>query len=159
MSTPGGLVDVFDLFFIYLGSRGIHVAGLTTHPDRGWMVQQAGQVSALLADEPLPARILFRDHDTKFVREFDDVFQSDPSTCPITTRSAHTRASGTGRPPGARPSRLGNSAWARSRVASGSADCSCTTRGRHEHPRSGAVAIWVTEDDCSIRYGCRDYPD
>jgi hypothetical protein len=29
------------------------------------------------ADEPVPAKLLFRDHDTKFVPEFDDVFASD----------------------------------------------------------------------------------
>jgi putative transposase len=30
-----------------------------------------------LADEPVPARVLFRDRDTKFVPEFDDAFETD----------------------------------------------------------------------------------
>jgi putative transposase len=75
--TLRGRVDVYVLFFIHLASRRVHVAGLTTNPNRAWMVQQARNTSMVLADEAVPARVLFRDRDAKFVAEFDDVFESD----------------------------------------------------------------------------------
>jgi hypothetical protein len=41
------------------------------------LVQQARNVAIVLADEAVPAKFLFRDHDRKFVPEFDDVIASD----------------------------------------------------------------------------------
>jgi putative transposase len=64
-------------FCIHLASGRVHVAGLTANRDRAWIVRPARSVSTLLADEPVPARVLFRDHDRKFVPEFDDVFECD----------------------------------------------------------------------------------
>ena len=36
--TLGGLVTYYVLFFIHLGSRQVHVAGVTPHPHQGWMM-------------------------------------------------------------------------------------------------------------------------
>src|SRR5438128_3446006 len=39
--TLGGLVTYYVLFFIHLGSRKVHIAGMTPHPNAAWMVQVA----------------------------------------------------------------------------------------------------------------------
>src|SRR5499426_361751 len=39
--TLGGLVTSYVLFFIRLGTREVHVAGMTPHPNEAWMVQVA----------------------------------------------------------------------------------------------------------------------
>src|SRR6201982_1411217 len=43
--TLGGLVTYDVLFFIHLGSREIHLAGITPHPNEAWMVQVARNVT------------------------------------------------------------------------------------------------------------------
>jgi hypothetical protein len=43
--TLGGLVTYYVLFFIHLGSRKVHVAGMTPHPARTWMVQIARNIT------------------------------------------------------------------------------------------------------------------
>ena len=43
--TLGGLVTYDVLFFLHLGSRKIHVAGVTPHPNEAWMVQVARNVT------------------------------------------------------------------------------------------------------------------
>jgi putative transposase len=43
--TRAGLVDVFVLFFLHVGSRRVHIAGMTTNPDEAWVVQQARNMS------------------------------------------------------------------------------------------------------------------
>ena len=40
-----GLVTYYVLFFMHLGSRKIHVAGVTAHPDQRWMTQIARNVT------------------------------------------------------------------------------------------------------------------
>src|SRR5213075_1534899 len=43
--TLGGLVTYYVLFFIHLGSRKIHIAGVTPHPNEAWMIQVARNVT------------------------------------------------------------------------------------------------------------------
>jgi putative transposase len=43
--TLGGLVTYYVLFFIHLGSRQVHVAGVTPHPNAAWMVQVARNIT------------------------------------------------------------------------------------------------------------------
>lgn len=43
--TLGGLVTYDVLYFIHLGSRKVHVAGVTPHPNEAWMVQVAHNVT------------------------------------------------------------------------------------------------------------------
>jgi putative transposase len=78
--TMRGLVDIFVLFFIHIGSRRVHIAGMTPNPDRTWMIQQARNVSMFFAEQPNAKKILIRDHDGKFVREFDDILRSSGVT-------------------------------------------------------------------------------
>jgi hypothetical protein len=47
--TLGGLVTYYVLFFLHLGSRKVHVAGVTPHPNEAWMMQVArGCVSGIV---------------------------------------------------------------------------------------------------------------
>ena len=67
----------YVLFFIELGSRRVHLAGITTNPDGCWVSQQARNLLMRLDDEGIRPRFLVRDRDSKFTREFDEVLRSD----------------------------------------------------------------------------------
>ena len=43
--TFRGLVTHYVLFFIDIGSRSVHVAGITPHPDNPWMMQIARNIT------------------------------------------------------------------------------------------------------------------
>jgi putative transposase len=67
---------VYVLFFIELGSRRVHLAGCTAHPDDAWVTQQARQVTWRLGEREEPVRFLIRDRDHKFTSRFDTVFEA-----------------------------------------------------------------------------------
>jgi hypothetical protein len=63
------------LFFIELGSRRVHVAGVSANPDSAWVTQQARN---LAVEERLNAiRFLLHDRDAKFSGPFDGVFETE----------------------------------------------------------------------------------
>jgi transposase InsO family protein len=68
--TLGGLVTYYVLFFIHLGSRRIHVAGITPHPNAAWMVQVARNVTMEAWGLLSPGQYLIHDRDTKFCAAF-----------------------------------------------------------------------------------------
>jgi len=70
------LQRVYVLFFIELGSRRVHLAGVTGHPTGLWVAQQARNLLASLSDQATPWKFLIRDRDAKFTRAFDDVWRS-----------------------------------------------------------------------------------
>jgi len=65
------------LFFIELGSRQVHIAGITTNPDQFWVTQQARQLLWELSDREKPMQFLIHDHDRSFCQAFDAVFESE----------------------------------------------------------------------------------
>jgi transposase InsO family protein len=67
----------YDLFFIELSTRRVRLAGLTTNPDGRWVAQQARNLVMQLDDEGIRPQFLVRDRDSKFTREFDEVFRSE----------------------------------------------------------------------------------
>jgi putative transposase len=71
------LKRLYVLFFIELGIRQVHLAGITANPDAGWVTQQARQVVWELAESKAAIRFLIRDRDSKFTKTFDTVFQSE----------------------------------------------------------------------------------
>jgi hypothetical protein len=68
----------YVLFFIELATRRVHIVGITTNPDGRWVTQQARNLLMQLDDDGIcRARFLVRDRDSKFTRDFDEVFRSE----------------------------------------------------------------------------------
>jgi transposase InsO family protein len=70
------LQRVYVLFFLELGSRRVHLAGCTAHPNEAWVTQQARQVTWTLVERQKPVRFLIRDRDGKFTSRFDAMFEA-----------------------------------------------------------------------------------
>jgi hypothetical protein len=68
---------LYVLFFIELGSRRVHFAGVTANPTERWVSQQARNLAMTLAEREQPVRFLVRDRDSKFTHSFDEVFRSE----------------------------------------------------------------------------------
>jgi putative transposase len=64
-------------FFIELATRRVRLAGIATNPDGRWVAQQARNLLMGLDDDGVRPRFLVRDRDSKFTREFDEVFRSE----------------------------------------------------------------------------------
>src|SRR5260221_3799724 len=71
------LQTLYILFFIELGTRRVHLAGCTAHPNSVWVTQQARQLVWKLTDTAQPICFLIHDRDTKFTARFDQVFTSE----------------------------------------------------------------------------------
>jgi hypothetical protein len=68
--TLGGLVTYYVLFFLHLGSRQIHVAGVTSNPNAAWMVQMARNVTMEGWGFLSPGQYLIHDRDGKYCPGF-----------------------------------------------------------------------------------------
>ena len=71
--TLGGLVTYYVLFFIHLGSRHIHVAGVTPHPNEQWMVQMARNITMDEWGFLSPGQYLIHDRDGKYCPAFQQI--------------------------------------------------------------------------------------
>jgi transposase InsO family protein len=71
--TLGGLVTYYVLFFIHLGSRKVHVAGVTPHPDTRWMLQMARNVTMEEWGFLSPGQYLIHDRDGKYCPAFQQI--------------------------------------------------------------------------------------
>ena len=69
----GGLVTYSVLFFIHLGSRQVHVAGVTPHPNEAWMAQVARNVTMEAWGFLSPGQYLIHDRDPKFCAVFQQI--------------------------------------------------------------------------------------
>jgi putative transposase len=67
----------YVLFFMGLATRRVHLAVITTNPAGRWVTQQARNLLMQLDDEEVRPRFLVRDRDSKFTRDFDEVFRSE----------------------------------------------------------------------------------
>jgi transposase len=74
--TPVGLITYYVLFFIHIGSRKVYIAGITPHPNEGWMKQIARNVTmedwGFLSD----CKFLIHDRDSKFCKSFCSIIKS-----------------------------------------------------------------------------------
>jgi transposase InsO family protein len=85
----------YILFFVECATRRVWLAGITTKPDGRWVIQQARNLLMTLDDEAVRPRFLVRDRDSKFTREFDEVFRSQGMRvikAPVRAPKARARA-------------------------------------------------------------------
>src|SRR5215831_12487329 len=74
--TLGGLVTYYVLFFLHLGSRKIHVAGVTPHPDEAWMMQVARNVTMEAWGFLASGQYLIHDRDRKYCPAFQQIIDA-----------------------------------------------------------------------------------
>jgi transposase InsO family protein len=74
--TLGGLVTYYVLFFIHLGTRKVHVAGVTPHPDGAWMVQVARNLTMEEWGFLSPGQYLIHDRDGKYCPAFQQLIDA-----------------------------------------------------------------------------------
>jgi putative transposase len=76
MWTATGLVDLYLLVFLHLGTRRCWISPCTLSPDSAWVNQQARNFLMVAEDMNLPPAYVMRDNDAKFTAQFDAVFQA-----------------------------------------------------------------------------------
>jgi putative transposase len=91
--TLGGLVTYYVLFFIHLGSREIHIAGVTPHPNAQWMMQIARNVTMEAWGVLAPGQYLIHDRDGKYCPAFQQIIDAAGVTrVPLPPRSPNLNA-------------------------------------------------------------------
>jgi putative transposase len=91
--TLGGLVTYYVLFFLHLGSRSIHIAGATPHPDARWMRQIARNVTIAGWGFLSSGQYLIHDRDGKFCPAFQQTIEAAGVTLiPLPARSPNLNA-------------------------------------------------------------------
>jgi len=91
--TLGGLVTYYILFFIHLGSRKIHMAGITPHPTEAWMMQVARNVTMEEWGFLSPGQYLIHDRDGKYCPAFQRIIEgAGVKRVPLPARSPNLNA-------------------------------------------------------------------
>jgi putative transposase len=88
-----GLVTYYVLFFLHLGSRQIHVAGVTPHPHQTWMMQVARNITMEEWGVLSPGQYLIHDRDGKYCPAFQHIIDTAGVTrVPLPPRSPNLNA-------------------------------------------------------------------
>jgi len=91
--TLSGLVTYYVLFFIHLGSRQVHVAGVTPHPNQAWMMQVARNITMEAWGFLAPGQYLIHDRDGKYCPAFQHIIDAAGVTrVPLPVRSPNLNA-------------------------------------------------------------------
>ena len=87
------LQRLYCLFVMEVGSRCVHVLGITTKPDGPWTVQQTRKLLMDLGDRAVDFRFLVRDWAGQFTESFDEVLaDAGIEAVRIPPRSLHANA-------------------------------------------------------------------
>ncbi|MBQ0906958.1 integrase core domain-containing protein [Micromonospora sp. U21] len=87
------LQRLYVFFMIEIGSRYVHVLGVTTNPDGPWTVQQARNLLMDLGERVDQFRFLIRDRAGQFTDTFDTVLtDAGVTVCKIPPRSPRANA-------------------------------------------------------------------
>jgi putative transposase len=91
--TLGGLVTYYVLFFIHVGSRQVHIAGMTPHPNETWMMQVARNVTMEEWGFLAPGQYLIHDRDGKYCPAFQHIIDvAGVKRVPLPPRSPNLNA-------------------------------------------------------------------
>jgi putative transposase len=91
--TLSGLVTYYVLFFIHLGSRKVHIAGVTPHPNQAWMMQIARNVTMEEWGCLSPGQYLIHDRDGKYCPAFQQIIDTaGVKRVPLPPRSPNLNA-------------------------------------------------------------------
>ncbi len=74
--TPVGLITYYVLFFIHIGSRKVHIAGVTPNPNEYWMKQIARNLTMADWGFLSSCKYLIHDRDSKFCKSFCSIIKS-----------------------------------------------------------------------------------
>jgi transposase InsO family protein len=74
--TARGLLTYYVLFFIDLGTRVVHVAGITANPTEQWMVQVARNLTMTGELFFEGKKYLIHDRDSKYCKKFRKIFEN-----------------------------------------------------------------------------------
>ena len=74
--TPTGLITYYILFFIHLGTRKVHIAGVTPNPNEEWMKQVARNLTMEGWGFLSESKYLIHDRDSKFCESFCGIIKS-----------------------------------------------------------------------------------
>ena len=74
--TPFGLITYYVLFFIHIGSRKVHIAGVTQHPNEAWMKQIGRNITMTDWGFLNGSKYLIHDRDSKFCNSFRSIITS-----------------------------------------------------------------------------------
>ncbi len=88
-----GLVTYYILFFLHVGRRHVHIAGVTPHPNAAWMQQIARNETMETWGFLKPGQYLIHDRDGKYCPAFQDIIDDGGVTrVPLPARSPNCNA-------------------------------------------------------------------
>lgn len=88
-----GVKEVHVLFFIHLGGRRVHIAGVTDHPNEAFMVQTARNMTGLGGWlEEVGARHIIHDRDAKYCAAWQGVIGDGLSLVPTSYSAPNMNA-------------------------------------------------------------------
>jgi putative transposase len=88
-----GLVTYYILFFLHVGSRRVHIAGMTPHPNASWMQQIARNETMEAWGFLKPGQYLIHDRDGKYCPAFQDIIDNAGiNRVPLPPRSPNLNA-------------------------------------------------------------------